>query len=58
MDIYKEELYRYHLDSKKSIESYLARKQKKHDQKFPLKSQAISLLLSTGVGGFVIQSFA
>lgn len=56
--ITKEELYRFHLDNVRRVDEYRARKQKKHDAKFPLKTQAISLMLAASVPVFSVASYA
>lgn len=42
--ITKEELYRFHLDSKKALEGYRNRKRAAHNIKFPVGKNVISVL--------------
>jgi hypothetical protein len=62
MNITTEEMYRFHLDSKRSIAGYrqrkMARPQKKLGKSRAGKDKAISLLAALTAAPLIVQSFA
>jgi hypothetical protein len=62
MYITKDELYRFHLDSKKAIQSYKLRKHQarlaKLNKSKASKAKAISVLLAASIASLPVYSFA